>query len=89
MVLSLSFTSCKKEKEITIPVSIPPTQPGGMLNGNEEYFWGNPWQKNVNDYEMKIETARLTDLALNSGIKVYAAIYSDWSLINSSGKFMV
>lgn len=81
--LSLSLSSCTKNREVAIPQTnpIPTVTPGpaGMLMGNKEYFWGYAWQKDSAIYEMKVDTWRLTDSAINRGIKVYAAIYTDWS----------
>ena len=47
---------------------------------NKEYFWKYSWQKDsVNSYQMIVNTWRLTDSAINRGVKVYVAIYTDWS----------
>jgi hypothetical protein len=44
-----------------------------------QYFWDNPWEKDSNNYVIKVESFRLTDSAISRGIEVYVAEYSDWS----------
>jgi hypothetical protein len=73
------FTSCKKPGYGTISGASDPLPPPSYSDLNREYYWGRQWRKDSNDYEIKIEASRLTDSALNKGIKVYVAIYSDWS----------
>jgi hypothetical protein len=77
---TLLICSCSKEPT---PVSIdrpniPPPPPVPV----KEYFWEKAWQKTGNDFEIKLQSPALTDSAINKGIKVQVAIYTDWSLFN-------
>ena len=76
VVLIIIFVSCKKEKE---SITYPPAPPQVPVSVNREYFWGIPWQKDSSGYVMNLDLGRLTDTAINRGVKVYVAIYSDWS----------
>jgi hypothetical protein len=72
---SAILLSCKKENlTITDHISDPPP-----FVPDRDYFWGQPWQKTSTGYEMKLQASRLTDSAINKGIRVGLAIYSDWS----------
>lgn len=78
------ISACSKHQDpiVTQPYTGPVVSPGfaGDLMGNKEYFWKYSWQKDVaNSYEMKVNTWRLTDSTINRGVKVYVAIYTDWS----------
>jgi hypothetical protein len=75
--LILIFTvivSCSKKENSpagTPTINLPPFQV------NREYYWANAWQKTATGYEMIIEPLRLTDSAINKGIRVHVAIESE------------
>ena len=78
----LVFSSCNKKEEplansgINPPPLLPPSQPiSGMLIGNKELFWEQPWDTAAGGYIMKLKTWRLTQDKINSGIDVGIAIF--------------
>ena len=74
------FLSCSKNGGLkTNPT---PSFPSGMVIGNKEYFWRSSWQKTSEGQEILVETWRLSDSAINRGVTIHAAIYSDWSPFN-------
>lgn len=81
---ALILSACAKHK-VPLPAStysVAPVFPGfgGVPVDNKEYFWKYSWQKDsVNSYQMIVNTWRLTDSAINRGVRVYVAIYTDWS----------
>lgn len=76
-VLIMIFASCHKEKGVIMD---PPVQPPQVsMIGDREYFYGIPWNKDSSGYEMNLDAWRLTGAAINKGIKIYVAIYTDWS----------
>ena len=70
-------SSCSKSKSLPTPDRHVAPQWPFMVN--RDYFWGEGWQKTATGYEMKLPTQRLTDSAINKGIRVGLAIFSDWS----------
>lgn len=81
MAVFMIITSCDKSA-VTPPAQVNTTSSPPFTALDREYFWGLSWQKTSNGYEMKIQTPRLTDSAINNGIKVGVAIYSDWSVFD-------
>lgn len=76
--------SCNKDiGERTNPIQGPSPQTIVYAVDNKEYFWNQPWQKTSTGYEIKIQTTSLTDSAINKGISVGLAIYSDWSVFET------
>lgn len=73
------FSSCSKKEEplansgINPPAS--PQPPSGMLIGNKELFWEQPWDTAAGGYIMKLKTWRLNQDKINSGIDVGIAIF--------------
>jgi len=84
LTLIISITSCNKSPEVTTysPPPGPSIPPTPIVIDNKEYFWGYSWQKISGGYEMKLNSLSLTDAAINRGISVHLAIYTDWSMFN-------
>ena len=61
------------------PLPVPVTPAGPVAHGNQDYFWGYPWSKTSAGYEIKLRTDRLTQDAINRGIKVHVAIWTEMS----------
>lgn len=76
------IAACNKDPQIVPFTSpsphTPPPGPAGMWIDNKEYFWGCPWKQDSSTYRMTVVTINLTDSALIKGIKVFAAISTDW-----------
>ena len=83
LTLIISISSCNKSPEVTTyPLPPGPATPPATIVIDKEYFWGSSWQKTSVGYEMKLNSPALTDSALNRGINVRVAIYTDWSMFN-------
>ena len=77
VVLIMIFASCHKEKANTTGGPVQPPQV--PVISNREYFYNIPWHRDSSSYEMELDLQRLTDTAIRRGVKVYVAIYTDWS----------
>jgi hypothetical protein len=77
----MTIASCFKDgvRMTNPPPPGPPQTSSGFIIGNKEFFYGIPWQKDSNGFEMEMDTWRLTDIAINKRINVSLAIYTDWS----------
>src|SRR5258705_9835462 len=78
-LMALIFFACTKHRDPII--AQPYTGPVSPLIASKEYFWRYTWQKDfANGYEiMNVDSWRLTDSAINKGIKIYVAIETEWS----------
>jgi hypothetical protein len=87
LVIGLTLAaSCDKEdppipnpRPTLLPAPVPVTPVGPVAHGNQDYFWGYPWSKTSAGYEIKLRTDRLTQDAINKGIKVHVAIWTEMS----------
>ena len=82
LVLFLTITSCNKDGEVKnnlFPINNPssPSQPSGIIVGNREYFWGNAWHRTSNGYAINLNTWRLSDSAINRGINIHVAFWTE------------
>lgn len=74
LVTLLFIVSCSKPE--IHPIDRPVFPPFDLKS---EYFRAQAWQKISTGYQMSIQSSRLTDSAMNKGVKVSVALYSDWS----------
>jgi len=54
-----------------------PAPRSGYLVDNKEYFWGVNWHKTSTGYETDFDTGNLTDSAINRGVTVYVAMWTE------------
>lgn len=88
-ILLISITtllSCSKDPD-NYPRSSPPPPPvifqppPTVMNiGNKEYLWGIQWDTSANGYKIIINTTLLTQDAINNGINVYVAPWTEMSV---------
>ena len=76
VIVFMAVVACSKKHE-EILTQTPPAPTHG---DNKEYFWGLGWQKTTSGYEINLESPQLTDSAINKGIRVEVAIFTDWSV---------
>ena len=76
LITLLLIVSCSKPEIHPIDRPVFPPSPFDLKS---EYFRAQAWQKISTGYQMSIQSSRLTDSAINKGIKVSVALYSDWS----------
>ncbi|MBD0367268.1 MAG: hypothetical protein ICV53_14340 [Flavisolibacter sp.] len=86
VVLLTTVAACHKDKATPPPNrqdSSPPPQGRppltGVIHGNTEYFWGYGWTQTSRGQEIQITTIRLTQEAINKGISVHVAPYTEMS----------
>lgn len=79
-MLLLFVVSCSKEEVGTVANRPVVVQPPAALRVDEEYFWAQDWQKTTRGQEIIVTSSRLTQAAIDKGIDVSVAIYTEMTL---------
>lgn len=79
-MLLLFVVSCSKEEVGTVANRPVVVQPPPALRVDEEYFWAQDWQKTTRGQEIIVTSSRLTQAAIDKGIDVSVAIYTEMTL---------
>lgn len=79
-VLFVVINSCHKYDEVradwNIPIGNPaPGTPASSVH--RDYYWGLTWQQTARGYEIAIDSWKITDSAINRGINVHLAIFTE------------
>jgi hypothetical protein len=72
----VSVISCSKQIEHPSYQTLPAPLITPIVS-NQEIFWAQPWRATQRGYEIDVYPALLTDSAINKGVDVGVAIYSE------------
>ncbi|HEX3164818.1 MAG TPA: hypothetical protein VHQ93_01090 [Chitinophagaceae bacterium] len=87
LIATTALISCSKDSDNYPRPSLPPPipdifqpRPTVIIIGNKEYHWGVQWDTSANGYKIIIGTVLLTQDAINRGVDVYVAPWSEMSV---------